>query len=1412
MPISFRPILRRLVGGLLLVLPTVVRSEEATATTIAVHVASRTVLDQCRRAAFNNSTYWTSQPGALRSFDRTNGALQSLHKLYSSPTLTIVRMEDLESDMPLDWADHPSRFVDLNEPRDSGDGPVYPIVDPRADAEGFSFSPAAGPNPLPLPVPWLYLTADGTLGTLNASNQFVPILNPTSGVATAATPGNPMVARVAWWADDATCKVNINTASEGVFWDSPRCDTAEERAYARFQPARGEWQRDMGHPAAVCLSSVLFPGRRLHLPDTTSALEPLPLDSARLLWRATPGIPDAGSLGGTVAVSHKASGAVNEAVTTPHQSPADLAATVDLPEEARTRLNRGHFFLTARSRGLEATRDGQPRISLWPIATLSQSVWNQATYRNPSPHSITEFDCLMAAVSTHHSRGVQTPMAVVRLDPNSRHNELYALQEGSIYKLAQTLLHSWASLPHPEGSFEAKYGSSPTSDAGWLLASIIRYVHETNLRDPELAPAAQFLAGQGFHGATSLMWSGGAVQFREGVSKSTHPFPIGIGATPTVSEVAFLVSLRNFSPAGQPIESGTFFQENQQLATSLGNSFDHFEVEVGLLIEQFSPAQLPLLASPPTSFTLAGKSGGFTQATRIPNTVMPGPQGDFSIGDLMLCGKRLVFPGVETTRSTSSSYADSPDPLQEWGGFGGSLGVRTVTSLIAFRPMLFSLSPGAPPPDFAFSGTLSSDQIHLRLIRYSTHAVFPVSNFLDSNSLIHLTPLAIPPIDSSGFQLPMRDSNPMPLTGQGATGGRASGKGTRLARARAAGGGLYGENGLIHPEHDIVISMVPNHGDFRLLAGRIHHSQGHEIPGSSNRAREFPTFVAHPNFGTARLAHSLTEPLPASIRAIRGFAPTTHPGLSAIDDGYFARGAALPDGTPSTPIHYDPGSLPDFPVKPWSGVTSTVGMFHPIDSSSLQLGAIRGGQPMLSPMTQAFAATRYDSTPSQPAVSFRGAAQPDATGDFDNGLAATMDGPYINAPDPGDSRAAASGGTPYFEGLDQPWVANPGTFSPYRHVASAMMLGSLPTGVLSNVPWQTLLFRPDPHRGTPAAHFGSTGWPDHLVADFFRMPVVKPSSSVDWNEPMTTWMPSDAFSTEGRININPQLIPFFHVQRTTALHALFKAQKLLALPDEAGPIFKTGAGVRPWRRHIDATETLRQWADRFASGDVFRTSSEIATQWLVPEGVRLENVPHFWARHRLTGDNSKERPYANIYPHLTTKSLTYDLHIVAEPILKSLDTPADTFVSGTDSVGPRHRRSITIQGRIDPQHPGMPNYARAAETPDTPLRPVDSFIEWTASSDAVLPPDPSLPRWIHFDPVPNRAAVDIAWSAPIGGTFSLETSPDLLQWTTEGRFQVGDTVDTTQGITQISGSPNETRVRLAVPTGTHTLYARLRRR
>ncbi len=92
-----------------------------------------------------------------------------------------------------------------------------------------------------------------------------------SGTNGAPTVSNPIVGRIAFWADDDTSKVNINTASEGTYWDTPRIFSYEDNGYfpgnnlndptivpgmAIAQPVQHEYQRYPGHPATTSLSAV----------------------------------------------------------------------------------------------------------------------------------------------------------------------------------------------------------------------------------------------------------------------------------------------------------------------------------------------------------------------------------------------------------------------------------------------------------------------------------------------------------------------------------------------------------------------------------------------------------------------------------------------------------------------------------------------------------------------------------------------------------------------------------------------------------------------------------------------------------------------------------------------------------------------------------------------------------------------------------------------------------------------------------------------------------------------------------------------------------------------------------------------------------------------------------------------------
>ena len=67
---------------------------------------------------------------------------------------------------------------------------------------------------------------------------------------------------------------------------------------------------------------------------------------------------------------------------------------------------------------------------------------------------------------------------------------------------------------------------------------------------------------------------------------------------------------------------------------------------------------------------------------------------------------------------------------------------------------------------------------------------------------------------------------------------------------------------------------------------------------------------------------------------------------------------------------------------------------------------------------------------------------------------------------------------------------------------------------------------------------------DHHCLDLFWMPIVEP------------YPISDPFATMGKVNLNYQMMPFNHIRRATALHAVLKSESLLAIPTSAGKTYK----------------------------------------------------------------------------------------------------------------------------------------------------------------------------------------------------------------------------------------------------------------
>ncbi len=324
--------------------------------------------------------------------------------------------------------------------------------------------------------------------------------------------------------------------------------------------------------------------------------------------------------------------------------------------------------------------------------------------------------------------------------------------------------------------------------------------------------------------------------------------------------------------------------------------------------------------------------------------------------------------------------------------------------------------------------------------------------------------------------------------------------------------------------------------------------------------------------------------------------------------------------------------------------------------------------------------------------------------------------------------------------------------------------------------WLTLQFSPNPNSLSPSerdsrsllAGFNNAGGtvtnpivPDHLLLDFFRMPVVDP-------RPL-----SDAFSTAGKVNMNFQIAPFSYIRRDTALRGALKSVMITAVDEKWGPDYKLrntngfrsdastlygdsvartagtsyndfGAASGNFYFHypVHAGETLKQFDQRFSSGDLFHSPSEICALWLYPAlqpsiadpassstpvvtwDSASANIKSWWygspgnARKGLTGDNVRERPYTHLYPRLTTQSDTYTVHFRVQSLRQvsvGRKSAADWSVwnESSDKVDGEERGSRTIERTIDPTDPTLPDFAGLK----------DAFGTTVAASDPVLMPD-----------------------------------------------------------------------------------------
>ncbi|MEI6034748.1 MAG: Verru_Chthon cassette protein A [Verrucomicrobiae bacterium] len=426
---------------------------------------------------------WASQPGMIRTFGSgssgsyTAGASPLLNfKLYSATDM-VTSSGNFTGDIPsAAWSSDKAIWTDLNAPVKTPDPsipgaslPIYPILDPGAlgKVEGFSLTAAPGATtdqPAPMPVRWLYVLQDGTVTAPTGGSGTD---SSWTGAPAALIPSkdNSIVGRIAFWTDDETSKVNINTASEGGYWDTPRASPRSERILATSQPLQREWQRYPGHPATTSLLPVL---EKLDPGLTRTqiySLVPRIVGGGSMTDAADP-INTVGT--GTVytpltADTDRLFARTDELLFKPSHDLNTAGLT-------KSQIDQSRFFLTASSRAPEVNSFNLPRIACWPVYKLKPD-------GTPDSSRTTAFDRLIAFCSTING----SPYFFQRENPASPTNDISIARNSKLYSYLQKLTVDPA--PGFGGDYSTKYGL----DRNQILTEIFDYIRSTNLQDDIVA-------------------------------------------------------------------------------------------------------------------------------------------------------------------------------------------------------------------------------------------------------------------------------------------------------------------------------------------------------------------------------------------------------------------------------------------------------------------------------------------------------------------------------------------------------------------------------------------------------------------------------------------------------------------------------------------------------------------------------------------------------------------------------------------------------------------------------------------------------------------------------------------------------------------------------------------------------------
>lgn len=1262
------------------------------------------VISQVQDATANPRLAWASQPGMIRTYTGS-GVLDTAFKLYSSGSMRITGafnpIDSLGTEVPPDWADSADVFVDLNRPVAVSGTNRYPILDPSAVAVGesngsplLSGSPAPiegcyldttngavaisgkNSNPVPMPVQWLYVLNSGSV---------VPI-NPATKKVSGASKDDPIVGRIAFWTDDETSKVNINTASEGTYWDRPWADGptgSYERKLGDSIPVQNEFQRYPGHPAMTSLS-VVFP----EFSGTGAARE--------LIYGVVPRLGPGGSVQGSVTINKNSppivindqplyasvdeflfsatniSGGVRQA------NPKGLSGTFRVSDLERTR-----FFLTANSRAPEVNLFNKPRVTLWPLQANTENLSDPEGAKDRSAKDkLIAFCSTVGDVPYYFQRYNTFVNALQDPIPSSQSSSMdwnLIPRNQALYAYLQSLTS--APIPGLGGVLNSKYPTSRDqilTEMWDLTRSMVNTFNTGEAPDYFYTPfnKSGMIAGQG-----------------QVVPLELPNGTKGFGRFPTITEAALIfynkdpLTVSGTVPKGGTIKTGT-------------NVLVQFSTEHDTVLTNY---KLEDNAFNRTDYVITGTS-------HVLNVDEPGTK---NIGVVLILEPFNPTPGAPPWSANVRFVVRGLDKLGV--GFMNDTVVNMVTSIDSSynttaqtgleqylqqptrKPkVLGATDPSNPDPQyypfyasFTITGTsrtfsIAAADVEVDVYQGSTGPLIEADR-------VQTIKLKFP--EASNLPMPKAGKSTLVDADKDATKSKES---TQIT--------------LVTAKHE-TFRDFDNRLSYSRILGRPDMTQGRWGLAEDGVHGPLPIIFVSSDLGdTVRSVEARwAGEIRGDFRLISG--------LKTVPSDYF-EGHGMKDAvlggylySDNSPVARVSHSL-SYDISPGNSDTTNSNGYYPGTGGA---GDTRGRLEMSANYTDIRRGNnaRNGTMPVAPR-GLQGAYMwengQNLPGDWDNGPGTRADGPYVNMPDQANANTSqgnlfyAKGGYINSGGI----VESGASYSPNRQISSAVAFGSLPAVIDPADPaksqaWRTLLFGKQPAAGSKHPGFGVplsgppyTTPPDHAFLDLFTMPIVEPYAI------------SEPFSTAGKVNMNFQIVPFTYLTRNTGIRAVLKSAQVMAIPQTEGASYKyTGGGVAAptFRYNLnldDEKGTLKGFHDRFEKGDIFRSASEICDISLVPgtlasDGTAAPGNPTYddmeswWQGYKLTGDNVREGPYGHIYPRLTTKSNTYTVHVIAQSIAPSLGGDGDKMVEGKDQVTGEFRGSFLIERYLDPNADSLVN-------------------------------------------------------------------------------------------------------------------------